>query len=65
MQRGQLVIRRLISTHTSLAGRDGFTGSFCVLVSISTHTSLAGRDCNRIPTAFEPVDFYSHVPRGT
>ena len=35
-----------ISTHTSLAGRDGGTTNYNDLTNISTHTSLAGRDMN-------------------
>ena len=34
----------IISTHTSLAGRDIVVGSEFRTSSISTHTSLAGRD---------------------
>ena len=33
-----------ISTHTSLAGRDGAAAPLAVAIGISTHTSLAGRD---------------------
>ena len=55
----------LISTHTSLAGRDFILSYFPVHDKISTHTSLAGRD--QIAKAREHlvVNFYSHVPRGT
>ena len=34
----------MISTHTSLAGRDGADVYFSADQTISTHTSLAGRD---------------------
>ena len=37
----------LISTHTSLAGRDRVKIPTGHLIDISTHTSLAGRDHNR------------------
>ena len=56
----------MISTHTSLAGRDTVKAVSMTFDNvISTHTSLAGRD-----DAIELVDlvlndFYSHVPRGT
>ena len=55
----------VISTHTSLAGRDLRDDTVLRKYRISTHTSLAGRDLSR-PTASPRLDdFYSHVPRGT
>ena len=55
----------MISTHTSLAGRDLLYPDLLPFIRISTHTSLAGRDSTY--AHFETVfyNFYSHVPRGT
>ena len=39
-----LRFRLLISTHTSLAGRDVWFDEMKDQLTISTHTSLAGRD---------------------
>ena len=34
----------LVSTHASLAGRDGRIAGICAMLTVSTHASLAGRD---------------------
>ncbi len=39
--------RLIISTHTSLAGRDRRSCRYAVRYRISTHTSLAGRDLHQ------------------
>ena len=57
---------RAISTHTSLAGRDGLSCAWKRRTQISTHTSLAGRDFALIfHHQYMYQHFYSHVPRGT
>ena len=44
MNRAAVIVTR-ISTHTPLAGRDGYCLSYGFQRGISTHTPLAGRDC--------------------
>ena len=44
MLEGECTEIKLISTHTSLAGRDQMMEDNIVKELISTHTSLAGRD---------------------
>ena len=56
---------RMISTHTSLAGRDKKVIEELKNKAISTHTSLAGRDIENLITLDLDENFYSHVPRGT
>ena len=52
-----------ISTHTSLAGRDGVIWQERLSISISTHTSLAGRDSQTPRCTIIFCDFYSHFLR--
>ena len=55
----------VISTHTSLAGRDVIYTIYAIRDAISTHTSLAGRDQFSLIIRYSFRYFYSHVPRGT
>ena len=42
-------MKTVISTHTSLAGRDNIYRFLAISKTISTHTSLAGRDRTPVP----------------
>ena len=54
-------IKKLISTHTPLAGRDRFRTESGETLSISTHTPLAGRDrTGSIPEKFSQIS--THTP---
>ena len=62
---GNVTVLNIISTHTSLAGRDMIEYPWDMQKIISTHTSLAGRDTGECEAIIRDGHFYSHVPRGT
>ena len=56
--------RKVISTHTPLAGRDRGRAIKLPRMNISTHTPLAGRDMDKTIINYLSRNFYSHAPCG-